>query len=212
MNMWRKAIRRLFILSQLVLATYYSNNAINSWNDSPIVTSVKMTSIQNVQFPAVSVCYDINEWKWPGIVHAMSKQDTANFVETYYSQDNAFINRVQASDLKFRKSQLYKKAITNTTTIGFIKEILPEDLQPVGLFLHLISYFEPAYKLLSFIKKVAKQSYLLKIQNGKMDLSERSSSLFEIICNSGKVTKYCSEFNSTLDISCDIEEFNKVSL
>ena len=139
-NMWRKAIRRLFILSQLALAMYYSNNAITSWNDSPIVTSVKMTSIRNVQFPAVTVCYDINEWKWPGIVHAMSKQDTANFAETYYSQDNAFINRVQASDLKFRKSQLYKKAITNTTTIGFIKEILPEDLQPVGLFLHLIYY------------------------------------------------------------------------
>ena len=56
-NMLRKVARRLFILSQLALAMYYSNNAITSWNDSPIVTSVKMTSIQNVQFPSVTVCY-----------------------------------------------------------------------------------------------------------------------------------------------------------
>ena len=210
--MWRKVFRRLFILSQLALAMYYSNNSITSWNDSPIVTSVKMTSIQNIQFPAVTFCYDINEWKWPGIVHAMSKLDTANFAENYYSQDNTFVNRVQASELMFRESQLYKKAIAKPTTIGFIKELLPKDLQAVGLFLHLISYFEPTWKISSFMSKVPTESYLLKMQNAKMDLSERSSTLFEIICSSDKVTKYCTEVNSTLDISCDGEEFNKVSL
>ena len=216
-NMLRKVARRLFILSQLALAMYYSNNAITSWNDSPIVTSVKMTSIQNIQFPSVTVCYDINQWKWPGIVHAMSKLDTVNFAENYYSyQDNTFVSRVKASELIFRKSQLYKKANTNTTTIGFIKEILPKDLQSIGLFLHLISYFEPFYKISSFIGQVATQSYLLKMQNGKMDLSERSSTLFDIICSSGdessnKALKYCSEVSPTLDTSCDLEEFNKAN-
>ena len=214
--MLRKVARRLFILSQLALAMYYSNNANTSWNDSPIVTSVKMTSIQNIQFPSVTVCYDINQWKWPGIVQAMSKLDTENFAENYYSyQDNTFVSRVKASDIIFRKSQLYKKANTNTTTIGFIKEILPKDLQSIGLFLHLISYFEPFYKISSFIGQVATQSYLLKMQNGKMDLSERSSTLFDIICSSGdessnKALKYCSEVSPTLDTSCDLEEFNKV--
>ena len=38
-KMWRKVIRRLFIFSQLALALYYSNDSIQSWNASPIVTS-----------------------------------------------------------------------------------------------------------------------------------------------------------------------------
>ena len=89
--MWRKIFRRIFIFSQLALAMYYSKNAITSWNDSPIVTSVKMTSIQNVQFPAVTICYDTNEWKWPGIVHAMSKLDKNDAAVDFYLDDGNFL-------------------------------------------------------------------------------------------------------------------------
>ena len=43
--MWRQQLRRIFIVTQLVFAIYYSNDAITTWNNSPIVTSGKYPEI-----------------------------------------------------------------------------------------------------------------------------------------------------------------------
>ena len=210
---WRKVFRRIFILSQLALAIYYSNNAITSWNDSPVVTSVKLTGIENIQFPAVTICYDINEWKWPGIVQAMSVFDKDDLYSTNQNFRSKFYNKLRASDIMFKKSQEYKKAATNATAKDFIQKILPKDLQPLGLLLHYISYFEPSYKMYAFMKTIVKKSYDLKVEN-RIGLYERSSTIFDLIC-SGEISslalKYCSEINSTLDIICEVKELNEVN-
>ena len=214
-NMWRKIFRRIFIFSQLALAMYYSNNAITSWNDSPIVTSVKMTSIQNVQFPAVTICYDTNEWKWPGIVHAMSKLDKNAAAVDFYLDDGNFFgefhSRIRATYIQFRKSHAFKTADEMQNTKGFIQQILPKELQPIGILLHFIHFFEPWSKLSSFMYNLVINAFLLKLQN-KMDLNERSVTLVDLTCSNfanNPALKYCSELGpTTLDINCSLDQLN----
>ena len=84
---WRKQVRRMFIVFTLCFAVYYSHDAITSWNNAPIVTSVHLREISEVSFPSVSICHDINSWKWPGIVNAMAKLDNNNTIKSFLLKD-----------------------------------------------------------------------------------------------------------------------------
>ena len=128
--MWKKWIRRVFIFCQLTLAIYFSATAIRSWNEYPIVTSGKLTchwffqtlifltvvglrSIMEVPFPAVSICYQIDSWKWPGIIKAMIKADETNIIEQLYLNDTFLFrsmkDQLQMGILGFKKSQKYER-------------------------------------------------------------------------------------------------------
>ena len=67
-------IRNVFLISQFVIAIYFISDAIQSWNHSPIVTSVSFGDISEIPFPAISICHP-NNWKWPGLVKAMTYFD-----------------------------------------------------------------------------------------------------------------------------------------
>ena len=73
-------IRNVLAFVLLLIAIYFSNESIHSWNESPIVTSVKLRSIKKVPFPAVTICHDIDAWKWSSISAAMAKLDSTGLI------------------------------------------------------------------------------------------------------------------------------------
>ena len=58
----------------LCLAIYVASQALQHWINAPIVVSVDTRSIEDVQFPAVSICRPLS-WAWPGIVSVMNNFD-----------------------------------------------------------------------------------------------------------------------------------------
>ena len=75
-----------------------------------------------VPFPAVSICYQIDSWKWPGIIKAMIEADEANIIEQLYLNDTflfrAMKDQLQMGILGFKKSQKYE-SLREMSKIGF---------------------------------------------------------------------------------------------
>ena len=152
----RKIIRRIFILSQLFLALHYSYQSFISWNDHPIVTSVSLRSIKEVPFPAVSICHDVNSWKWPGIVNAMDLQDyeVKSYYLNHYDWMHHLTNRLKAVDIVFKKTNRYKVA-NNGTSLTLAKALLPKELYSVAELLHYVTFVvKRSYKLYGFFSNV----------------------------------------------------------
>ena len=70
---------RLFVFLMLSLAIFYSNQAINDWEQNPTTVSVNTKSTFEVQFPAVSVCRPLS-WKWPGIATFLLENDKSGTI------------------------------------------------------------------------------------------------------------------------------------
>ena len=72
MSYFITAIKIVFVAIQVGLTVYFISDAFNDWESYPTVTSVEFRNIENVLFPAVTICYP-NSWKWPGIVNLLDK-------------------------------------------------------------------------------------------------------------------------------------------
>ena len=120
----RKLIRRLFILSQLCLALYFCNEALQSWNDSPIVTSVSLRDIKQIPFPSVTICAPNKSWKWAGISKVMSHYDLHNEVGKDIANRGTDLHelftKIVFSRPTFEKSEEFKK-VSNLTSLQIIK-------------------------------------------------------------------------------------------
>ena len=92
MKHW-KLFRRLFILTQLGLATYFVLSAFESWDIAPIITSVDQLEIGSVRFPAISVCRPIS-WKWQGIVAAMNNYDNEGIIKEEFASNYYIANQL----------------------------------------------------------------------------------------------------------------------
>ena len=199
----RKIIRRIFILSQLFLALHYSYQSFISWNDHPIVTSVSLRSIKEVPFPAVSICHDVNSWKWPGIVNAMDVQDYE--VKNYYFNDfhwmHQLSNGLKPIDLVFKKTQRFKAA-NNGTSITLAKALLPDALHEIAELLHFVTFVTgSSYRLHGFFNTLVDDYLTWQIQG--LNLDEKASELQSQVCQ-GKTkyinaTEYCIEWTSKID-------------
>ena len=146
----------------------------------------------------------------------MSKLDKNAAAVDYYTADDTFSGefhaRIRATYPQFRKSFVFKTANENTTsTKGFIQQILPKELQPIGFLMHFIHFFEPWYKMSSFMYKVVINAFLLKLQD-KMGLNKRSETLLGLICSNytnNLALKYCYELGpTTLEINCSLDQLN----
>ena len=51
------AIKIVFIAILVGLTVYFISDAFNDWENYPTVTSVEFRNIENVLFPAVTICY-----------------------------------------------------------------------------------------------------------------------------------------------------------
>ena len=176
--MWKKWIRRVFIFCQLTLAIYFSATAIRSWNEYPIVTSGMLTchwffqtlifltvvglrSIMEVPFPAVSICYQIDSWKWPGIIKAMIKADETNIIEQLYLNDTFLFrsmkDQLQMGILGFKKSQKYER-LKGKTTLRLGETILAEDIIDLGKLMHFICFImSNALDIRNFLEPIEKE-------------------------------------------------------
>jgi hypothetical protein len=85
MKYTRTFIRAFFLLSQLALAVYFTLESVDSWNSSPVVTSVTTKPISDVPFPAITICPPTNG-KWMALAKAVealsSKKQIYDFVKS----------------------------------------------------------------------------------------------------------------------------------
>ena len=68
-----KNIRALFILVQISLTIYFIWYSVDNWEQTPTVTSIEFTKLQNEEFPAVSICFENEDWKWPALINLATK-------------------------------------------------------------------------------------------------------------------------------------------
>ena len=208
-------IRNVLASVLLLIAIYFSNESIHSWNESPIVTSVKLRSIKKVPFPAVTICHDIDAWKWSSISAAMAKLDSTglisegvnSFHQDHYGtnvgslQNSIIVVEVQA----FRKSKEYKEG-QDKTSLKYVEDVIPQELQDVAKLMHFITFGEQnvssSWKLRDFFQACwyGFSKYKLS-KNGTLD--KIGSDMKDDICAgkaySRNVTKYCLDWNETDD-------------
>ena len=190
-------------MSQLILALHYSYQSFISWNDTPIVTSVSLRSITEVPFPAVSICHDINTWKWPGIVNAMDLQgyDVKSYYLNEYDWMLHLTNRLKTVDLVLKKTDRYKAA-NNGTSLTLAKALLPTELHEVAELLHFITYvIGSSYKLYGFFNTLVDD--YLKLQLQDLSLEEKANQLQSKVCLGQTLyinaTEYCVEWTAKID-------------
>lgn len=190
-------------MSQLILALHYSYQSFISWNDTPIVTSVSLRSITEVPFPAVSICHDINTWKWPGIVNAMDSQgyEAKSYYLNEYDWMHHLTNRLKAIDLVLKKTNRYKEA-NNGTSLTLAKALLPIELHEVAELLHYITFaVKSSYKLYGFFKTLVDDYFKRQLQD--LSLEEKAYQLKSQLCQGQtqyiNATEYCMEWSSKID-------------
>ena len=155
-KMLKKAIRRIFVVLMLLTAIYYSNESIQSWNDNPVVTSgeqleylyeffkrrvtlilsVKLKHIESIPSPAVSICHDIDAWKWASISSAMAKFDTNNHIG---QQEYAMTFNIKQLGTSYKKSHDYR-ATKNMNDVEYFMKWLPDKFRDFAKFMYFIAY------------------------------------------------------------------------
>ena len=202
---WRKQLRRMFIVFTLCFAIYYSHDAITSWNNAPIVTSVNLREISEVPFPSVSICHDTNSWKWPGIVNAMSKLDNNYTIKRFIFNDGdlyyGFKNQILGMGVFVLKKTQKVKKIKDETSKSFMETLFPKKLYNVGQLIHFISFvIAKSYEIRLFTDELVGMYYHYVLDN-----QEPGIKLEEYIC--AWQTKH---FNAT-ELCLDWNNNNKVS-
>ena len=68
-----KPLRAFFVLIQVSLTIYFIWYSFDNWEKTPIVTSTEFKTLHNEEFPAVSICFDNTNWKWPALINLASR-------------------------------------------------------------------------------------------------------------------------------------------
>ena len=114
-----------------------------------------------VPFPAVSICYQIDSWKWPGIIKAMIEADEANIIEQLYLNDTflfrAMKDQLQMGILGFKKSQKYE-SLGEVTTLRLGETILDEEMTEIAKLMHFICFIlSNALDIRNFLEPIEKE-------------------------------------------------------
>jgi hypothetical protein len=72
-------VKVLFLISQFLLALHFTLESFDSWNSSPVVTSVSTKPIEEVPFPAVTICPP-NNGKWMALAKVIENLSTTKQV------------------------------------------------------------------------------------------------------------------------------------
>ena len=151
-----KLFYRIFILSQLCLAIFFTNQSVQHWKSAPVVISgidlyklnklaskntcfaVDTQSVKEISFPAVSVCHSVS-WTWPSITNLFKDVDNKGEVITTLLTKDLNIDLLR-SGLKTRQDS------TNCTfdleeIASFSKFIQAEFPTEAGYMNHFFMYF-----------------------------------------------------------------------
>ena len=152
----------------------------------------------DVPFPAVSICYQIDSWKWPGIIKAMIEADERNIIEQLYLNDtflfNDMKNKLQMGILGFKKSQKYE-SLRKITTLKLGETILAEEMIEIGKLMHFICFImSNALDIRNFLEPIEKE-YLRH-----QFLKSSNVNFQEIMCNwysmNWNATTLCNAWNN----------------
>ena len=161
---------------------------------------VKLQEVTKIPFPAVTICYDINDWKWPGIVNAMVEFDKTNRIGKLYNMDNALIHQMEKAELAYKKSEEFT-ALLEMNHMDIIKAFIGKEYQQIAKFVHYVMFNEQnstsSYYLKQYLANVWKQQLSLKMDNKPNEVAENLESK---LCNVSYIyyinaSQYCPSWN-----------------
>ena len=124
---------------------------------------MKLQDVTQIPFPAVTLCYDINDWKWPGIVNAMVEFDKINKIGSLY-KDNIYAyvltQKIATAELAYKHSEEYSKLL-EMNHMEIIETMVAKEYQELAKFVHYAIFNEQnatsSYYLKQYLAKVWKQ-------------------------------------------------------
>ena len=136
-----KWLYRTFVLVQLSLAIYFSNQAIMSWYRAPIVVSVDTVDIDEIDFPAVSICHPVS-WTWPSLLSLLHTIDpNGTVIRQIFSEsiarDDGILSGVRSRHLKLIKAEEWD--IWSWSSLRQ-SEFINEENEDTFYFLHFMAY------------------------------------------------------------------------
>ena len=103
---------------------------------------VQLKEIKEIPFPAVTICYDINDWKWPGIVSSLAEFGNNDAIANAVLDRHIYLSpRIPQMRLAFMRSKEFKSFDQNFDIL-FIDTIIPEELQRIAKLVHFIAFSE----------------------------------------------------------------------
>ena len=159
---------------------------------------MSLREISEVPFPSVSICHDINSWKWPGIVNAIARLDKNNTIRKFILNDGLLHYIYESLGIQMKrfgilaiKATKKVEKVNHATSKVFMESLFPKDLQNVGRLIHFIAYsVGDSIKIEHFVNEVIDLHYYLKMIN--LSAQETGLRAQEIIC-----AWYTSRFNAT---------------
>ena len=162
---------------------------------------MKLQEVTQIPFPAVTICYDINDWKWPGIVNAMVEFDKTNKIGNLY-EDNTYVltQKITTAELAFKKSDEYS-TLLKMNDMEIIETMAAKEYQELAKFVHYVIFNEQnatsSYYLKQYLVKVRKEQLGLKINNKPNEVTEK---LVSKLCNVSytyyiNASQYCPSWN-----------------
>ena len=108
---------------------------------------VQLKEIREIPFPAVTICYDIHDWKWPGIVKSLANFDKNNSIVNLILGNSKMgllkLKSVAINSMSYgyQKTSEYK-TLKKETDMTIIEKIIPEGLKRFSKLLHFIAFSE----------------------------------------------------------------------
>ena len=136
-----------------------------------------MQKVTQIPFPAVTLCYDINDWKWPGIVNAMVEFDKTNRIGKLYNKKDIYkpINKMQFVELAYKKSDEYHKLL-EMNHMDIIETFIAKEYQELAKFVHYVIFNEQnstsSYYLKLYLVDIRKRQLSLKMDNNPKQVAE----------------------------------------
>ena len=201
-----------FVLSQLVLAVYFSLSAMESWSASPIVTSVSMSFIENIPFPAVTICSPNERWNdMARALHQFGKTDNKEALNTLFDDWEA---RRTIGKLLFWQKRIQRESGTNypKEPMFLIYNRLQQGENPdatrIAFMIHFLIFanstkaIDVAEDLMAFrltiddfgsiFSAACQQNYVPFCPEWKnVTFPEKPWGFNQSICNVGNLTKWC---------------------
>ena len=145
---------------------------------------MKLQEVTQIPFPAVTICYDINDWKWSGIVNAMVDFDESNRIGKLYSKNMYVINqKMSIAELAYKKSDEFNELL-EMNHMDIIKTFIGKEYQDLAKFVQYVIFNEQnstsSYYLKQYFAFVWKQQLSLKMDNSPKEVAEN---LVSKLCN-----------------------------
>ena len=162
---------------------------------------MKLQDVTQIPFPAVTLCYDINDWKWPGIVNAMVEFDQTNRIGRLYKDNHqALTNKMTSVEHKYKKSDDYT-TLLEMNHMEIIETLVTNEYQELAKLVHYVIFNEQnstiSYIVKTYLDYIWKQQLRLKLDNNPKEVAEALESK---LCNVSfsyyiNASQYCPSWN-----------------